>query len=247
MKTIRQEKSIFKKLQFFGGIFVFAALPAIYLLVYYTGGIKYVYSHTMYIPIILSGLLFGPWIGLAIGIIGGILLGPLMPIDVISGEPQEFLNWMYRLFVFLIVGFISGYASKRLRNNIITIKKLLSHNQETNIPNINHLKFIQDEMKSHQKTIATILVNNHNSIVDVVGTIIYHKLLAALYEDLRNELPSNTVIVQSDSNKFWIIKETGGVEEDAEKIVGIINKAKMIDGVPLYVEYSVGIYEVANP
>lgn len=200
----------------------------------------------MYIPIILSGLLFGPWIGFIVGIIGGLLLGPLMPIDALTGEPQLLINWMYRLLIFLVVGFISGFASKSLRNSVITIKKLLSHNQETNIPNTNFLKYAQNIGKSSKKTIATVLVNNHNSIIDVLGEGIYHKLLYALYEDLHNELPHGTIIVQADSNKFWIMKETTTVEADAEEIFKIITKAKVIESVPLYVEYSIGVSNFLN-
>ena len=246
MTSLKQGKNDFKKAQIVGGAFMLLALPAIYFLVYYTGGIKYVYSHTMYIPIILSGLFFGPWVGLIVGIIGGILLGPLMPIDTLTGEPQLLLNWMYRLLIFLVVGFISGFASKSLRDNVLTIKKLLSHNQETNIPNTNYLKYAQQMVKASKKTIATILVNNHNSIIDVLGEGIYHKLLFALYDDLRSELPHGTIIVQADSNKFWIVKETTTVEADAEEIFKIITKAKVIESVPLYVEYSIGVSNFLN-
>ena len=246
MTSLKQGKNDFKKAQIVGGVFMLLALPAIYFLVYYTGGIKYVYSHTMYIPIILSGLFFGPWVGLIVGIIGGILLGPLMPIDTLTGEPQLLLNWMYRLLIFLVVGFISGFASKSLRDNVLTIKKLLSHNQETNIPNTNYLKYAQQTVKASKKTIATILVNNHNSIIDVLGEGIYHKLLFALYDDLRSELPHGTIIVQADSNKFWIVKETTTVEADAEEIFKIITKAKVIESVPLYVEYSIGVSNFLN-
>lgn len=36
-------------------IFIFGMLPSIYIFVYITGGIKYVFSHTMYVPILLAG------------------------------------------------------------------------------------------------------------------------------------------------------------------------------------------------
>ncbi|QLY39898.1 hypothetical protein HF295_03085 [Hujiaoplasma nucleasis] len=52
------------------------SFPLIYLFVYYTGGIKYVFSHTMYISILLAGIFFGLKCGLIAGFIGGILLGP---------------------------------------------------------------------------------------------------------------------------------------------------------------------------
>ena len=40
-------------------MFILIALPIIYLIVYATGGIKFVYSHSMYIPIVLPGFIMG--------------------------------------------------------------------------------------------------------------------------------------------------------------------------------------------
>src|SRR5690606_42081951 len=55
----------------------------IYLLVYMTGGIKFVYSHSMYVPILLAGFLYGMTGGGLFGLFAGLVLGPFMPIDVI--------------------------------------------------------------------------------------------------------------------------------------------------------------------
>lgn len=41
-------------------VLILLALPIVFFIVYYTGGIKYVYSHTMYIAIILAGIYYGP-------------------------------------------------------------------------------------------------------------------------------------------------------------------------------------------
>ena len=57
-------------------------------LVYATGGTKFVYSHTMYIPILMAAFFFRVPGGLMAGIIGGLILGPLMPINVATGEMQ---------------------------------------------------------------------------------------------------------------------------------------------------------------
>lgn len=70
----------------------FLIMVLVYVLVYNTGGIKYVYSHTMYIPILIGGLALGRYWGVIVAILAGILLGPFMPIEVSSGESQEFIN-----------------------------------------------------------------------------------------------------------------------------------------------------------
>lgn len=87
-------------------LLIIMALPAIYFTVYYTGGIKYVYSHSMYIPIILAGIYYGPTFGALIGMCAAFLLGPIMPLDTSTMEMQEPINWIYRMIIFDLVGII---------------------------------------------------------------------------------------------------------------------------------------------
>ena len=80
---VERHKTIINRLM----IPILLAMAAlVYLLVYMTGGIKYVYSHSMYIPIILAGFIFGLKGGVAIALIAGIILGPFMPINTETGE-----------------------------------------------------------------------------------------------------------------------------------------------------------------
>src|SRR4051812_13382823 len=65
------------------------------LLVYFTGGIRLSYSHLMYVPIVLSGIAFGVQGGLSAAIIGGLFLGPFMPLNTSTGEMQEPVNWLF--------------------------------------------------------------------------------------------------------------------------------------------------------
>jgi diguanylate cyclase/phosphodiesterase len=51
--------------------FLLILMGMVYTLVYETGGIKFVYSHSMYIPILLSGFVSGIRGGLVSGYWGG--------------------------------------------------------------------------------------------------------------------------------------------------------------------------------
>ncbi len=84
-------------------------------LVYYTGGIKYVYAHTMYLPIVLAAIFFKVKGGVIVGLIGGIILGPFMPIDTLTGELQETANWIYRIGFFIFIGALVGYVNYLLQ------------------------------------------------------------------------------------------------------------------------------------
>lgn len=215
-------------------------LPSIYFLVYYTGGIKFVFSHSMYIPIILAGIFYGPKVGSFIALCAAILLGPLMPIDTVTNEMQDPVNWLYRMFIFLVVGFIIGYASNRLRKNASQIETLMSTNQETLVPNVNYLKKALENLDFSTYSIFTILINNHHNIMDILGIQIYHSLIHQIYTDLKRGLPEKSSIIQSDSNKLWIISPFNNLDVEVNRIVEIVSETKKIKNVPLYVDFSIG-------
>lgn len=116
-----------------------ALVCGVYTLVYATGGIKFVYSHSMYLPIMLAGFVFGMRGGLVVGMIGGIALGPVMPIDVSTGEMQATINWLYRTGFFMLVGFACGAASDSVRSYLRHLKWIARHDLATQLPNRNAL------------------------------------------------------------------------------------------------------------
>ena len=108
---------------------------AVYLLVYTTGGIKFVFSHTMYIPIILASFVFQVRGGVIIGILAGLALGPFMPIEVATGEQQTTINWLYRMAFFVAIGAITGYAVQLLKKHLERVTWLSTHDSFSELPN----------------------------------------------------------------------------------------------------------------
>lgn len=222
------------------GIFTAVMLPAVYWLVYMTGGIAYVYSHTMYIPILLAGVILGVRFGALTGIIAGVLLGPLMPIDTTTGEPQLFFNWLYRLIIFTTMGALTGYIASRLRYDTNMIEQMSLINQETQMPNTNILSKLEPEYDEKAFTLCSVLINNYQNIIDVLGTDVYNQMLHTIYQDLKKNLPKKSIIMQAGSSKLWIIKPFKAIGEDVEMIFDIINQARTIEEIPLYIDYAVG-------
>ena len=220
-------------------IFIILSMPLIYSLVYFTGGIKFVYSHTMYIPIIIGGFFLGRYAGAAIGLVGGILLGPLMPLVVETGEPQTFVNWGYRLIMFILIGFIGGYFSDFLRKKMNIIRDMSSINPETMIPNVNSL--VKPNLTNQDKySVFTVIVSDKTKISNIFGYDMFHKVMFLTYNKLKNTLQNNVKIVQSDSNKFWIMYPNVAIQDGADEIMSILKDQIKIDDINLFVEYYTG-------
>lgn len=252
-KLIRSLRPIDTQIDWKNVIVVFLMPPLVYLVVYLTGGIQYSYSHLMYIAIILAGTTLGPQMGVIIGIYGGILLGPLMPIDITIGTKQAFANWFLRLIIFVIVGAISGYTSSRLKKSIKTISTLFSHNLDTLIPNVNYLRDINiNSLTSDEYIIMTININNYDQIVDLLGIEVYHQILKKIYMYLRRDLPQDTIIIQGDNNKLWLGKPYDELYSDIYRVLNILKQPLDIDEITFYTEFSLGVNfasksEVLNP
>ena len=152
-------------------------IPLTYLLVYVTGGIKFVYSHTMYLPIVVLAIMYGPIGGIIAALFGGILLGPFMPISVDTGEAQDFANWFYRLVAFLVIGGVVGIFTKRIKTQTESIKQLALVNPETEIPIFTSINqtFSKEEYKErYQKDLYVFQITNGAQIIELLGKRVYN-------------------------------------------------------------------------
>ena len=223
------------------GVIILLMFPLIYAFVYATGGIKFVYSHSMYIPILLAAIIFGIKGGVAAGIVAGILLGPLMPIEVATSEAQPFINWFFRLLIFVGTGTLVGYGVDRLKKSANRVKRMILYNPETGIPNTNAISVLCNDLPRGPKTIVTVLVSNNQDIIDALGTDAYNRILYTLYSTLKDSPSLVQAVVQSDTYKLWLVKNHNNLKEDAEAIMKVINQNQFIDDAPVYLDVSIGV------
>ena len=81
---------------------------SVVLLAYFTGGATKSYTHLIYIPILLSAYFWTIKGGTIAALLSGVLIGPLLPLNVAEGIMQTEGNWIIRLVVLTIVGFVAG-------------------------------------------------------------------------------------------------------------------------------------------
>ena len=216
-------------------------LPVVYLIVYFTGGTKFGFTHLMYIPVVLAGIFYSAKYAVLVAIIGGFILGPLMPLDVVFNEQQDMFSWIFRLFMFVLIGGFIGVSSELLKSRNYIIRTLWSQNQETEIPNIRSLSIVNEKKyKSSELTMVTIIINNFQSIIDVFGVAVYYRFLAQTYQTLNAATPNDALIIQDDANKFQLFVIGSEIRETVETIAEELNLPTQVDDVPFYVDYAIG-------
>lgn len=186
---------------------------AVYALVWFTGGIKYVYSHTMYLVIISAAVLLGVRGGVAYALLGGIALGPLMPIDVVTGEQQEAINWLYRLCYFVLVGFLVGGFSELTRKHLRQVQWQLEHNAITHLPNRNRL---YQDLASADPTVPRrfylVFVANLQELELRLGADVREAMIGALVERIQDQFGAGMRLYHVRANHVGLL-----VEDDREE------------------------------
>lgn len=157
-------------------IAVLAMIAGSAWLVSATGDHRFVYSHTMYVPILAAALFFRKRGGITAGILAGLVLGPLMPSAVAAGGIQLSVNWVYRMAVFVLVGGLAGAAVSVMDQYLRQFKWLAYHSPATGLPSATSLDAMLQRMiaggdgKTEVHVIA-FRVNNYVKISSTFGSV----------------------------------------------------------------------------
>jgi len=220
------------------------------LLVHQTGGIKYVFSHTMYIPIALAAYFFHVPGGIIAGIIAGLFLGPFMPITVATGEMQEVTNWIYRTFTFSGVGLMLGLMISKVEGNLKRIEWLAEHSPETGLPNLSLLlhslqKLIEHEDDESRYVLLAIRIKNHGEITSIL-TFEDANLLSMKYaEQLQSLTDEDTPVYHLFPNTYCLYFKIDGGEAEAiefiEKNIDKLENPIEVNQIPIFININIGI------
>jgi EAL domain-containing protein (putative c-di-GMP-specific phosphodiesterase class I)/GGDEF domain-containing protein len=216
--------------------------------VYATGGIRFSFSHFMYVPIVVSGFAFGVTGGSVAALAAGFLLGPYMPINTVTGEMQEPLNWIYRIAFFLFVGTIAGTFSQLVRRHLRELQWLHEHHEDTGLLNLSGLLKQLDEMmqgapKAGQRLMVSVTqLNTFLEIQNTLGIGFGKQVLDQVIERARSMLPAGSLIALIQPDRIaTIVKSESGNQVTRERTEGAVNDSFLVDGVPIHVEASVGV------
>ncbi|NMC47256.1 MAG: GGDEF domain-containing protein [Chloroflexi bacterium] len=220
------------------------------LFVYATGGIKYVYSHTMYLSIILAAFFFNVPGGIVVGILAGLVLGPYMPLNVQTGEMQTTVNWLYRMGIFVIVGMTLGSMFSLVKKQVQEIQRLALFDRNTGLPNRSHLYLDLDRMAKEIETdtqyaIFVIQVDNHSRITRVLRLDEMNDLNTNVSARLKKVLGESESVYQLFPYLMCIVLQAEKGEEFCRSLADSIYQELQtpfeINGIPVFINVSIGI------
>lgn len=103
-----------------------AALTLSWVLTYFAGGTRSPLPHAFYVPVVLAAGTFGARAGFGVAVLAGVLCGPLMPLNVDTGQDQTMSGWLIRLGFFVVIALVVGVGRNRLLELSQARQKFLS-------------------------------------------------------------------------------------------------------------------------
>lgn len=236
--------SIIKK--YCSRIMVIGILPLIVGgMVYLIGGTSYPCTHLMYIPIIVAAYLFNMRGAIVTALVGGLILGPWMPLIVSEGIMQETSNYVFRGIIFTSLGAFVGYLLQRLKEQ----HQRQIHNsyiyEKTGYPNSRKLKLDINKMVSEQAPFSVMIfkIKNIDQINRYLDYSIGEKSLIKAMEimgDLVNEQALYSIFLDEFAVAMW----GSGIEETYLKSLEFLEYFKkpiLIEGIPVNLVMQGGI------
>ncbi len=227
------------------GVLVVVMILASAALVYLTGGIKYVYSHSMYLAILLGAFAYGMPGGLVTALAGGLLLGPWMPVDTLSGEMQQPVNWLLRLGMFLLVGGLAGAGVQRLTERARQLAWVAYHDPATGLPG---RAWLEEALRGDPALAVVVLrLENLDELNNTFGVGVADELIRQAGERLRERLPQSTGVFQKEGNKLALTLPDRLVGEEPALVslaAAALRAPFLLQEVPVHVTAHAGLARV---
>lgn len=101
-------------------LWVITTIGVAWVATYLAGGSSTAAPHAFYVPIIVAAVRFGSPGVLVTSLAAGLVVGPLMPLDVDAGIAQSPENWGTRLLIFVLIGQFTAYLVRHSLPSLTT-------------------------------------------------------------------------------------------------------------------------------
>src|SRR5690606_5976927 len=183
-----------------------------------------------------------------IGLIGGLALGPFMPIDVATGEQQETINWLYRTGFFVLIGLINGLASDIVRAYLRHMKWVSQHDLSSGLPNQGALfeHISRASLSGKRKRSSTLLVLslvNEMEMKSAFGFSVIESIIDQLAKRLADILDGKGNVYRIDTVQLGLLvghDPRESVNDILCRLVDCCRHPFVHQGVPVHAYFRLG-------
>ena len=250
VKLLQRAGLAFVDMTFRGKLAVLVAIGVLLagetFLVYETGGVRFVYVHFAYLPILLGGFAFGIIGGVATGVAAGLLLGPWMPQNTTLDLMQETHNWILRLAFFALIGGLIGTWSDTLKRHLRELSWLHEHHGDTGLLNftglIKRLDALMRSAPEGKLVVSITQLDNFLEVQNTFGSSFGMRVLAEVVKRAKNVVPSGSLVALIQPDRLaTVVPGEEASQVTRERIESAVKESYLVDGVPIHVEASVGV------
>lgn len=176
------------------------------IMVYFTGGTAMVYANLMYVPIAYIASTRGKKIAMIHALFSGLLVGPLMPLNISLGISQETKNWVIRIIIYQIIAFIIGFFYDYGEKNKKYITNILTHDSITGLKN---MEALQDEQMTRldNRAIISLYIKGYEQTNRLFGYQFSKEFIIKVSQLLEEGISKhhNMDLIRYDGMEFVII------------------------------------------
>jgi diguanylate cyclase len=232
--------------------FVLLCLMLVIAFITYGSGSSVLFlPHLMYGPIIMASVLFRTPGGIVAGLLAGLMLGPLMQSPDMPPGIQDTLNWVMRMFFFMVMGGVGGFISHCYNDHLDNTQDKSFHDRLTGLPNLQALYRRLDELLTAEKagqhkevTLSILAISNLKQIVATLGYRSSSVIISQIAERLskEGELPEDSLF-RIQENSFAVLAVDVNVDEFIKKcrmITKHLEDPFYFDNIPVAVDMHLG-------
>ena len=216
------------------------------ILVYRTGGTKTSYPQLAYLPILMAAPVLGWRGGLGLGALFGALLGPLMPLDVFQGVPQETGAWLLRAAVLIATGLLTGALFDAVRHLTQDGIRRDFIDARSGLPNALLAERIiaNPETRSGYLSVVVVSINASRAVRSSFGNEVAEKLLAGAAQRVREVVGEADVAFRNSINQFGILSSRKDVGPLLERLERALADPLPVENVPMLLDATFGATRV---
>lgn len=231
-------------------------------LVYFTGGTGYAYPYVILLPILLSTVWFGLTGAILSAVVGGLLIGPLMPLDVSTNTYQSTDNWLARIAFFLLIAIfaVGLFQSLRVANQRRLQALEIDHKtglgtQAALIRDLERLLRRRSPDKGPSLAILLVRMQDLWEILQSMGADTAEQVVKDLAKQINQNIKVPHQVYRFSKSELAILFSVESQEEvdPQEKVGAVFDIAKrvgeeetVVKGVPFRVQIVAGSYLIRD-